>query len=89
MLIGCWNVRTLYEIWKLHHVIKVMKDYKLDILRLNEVRWNKFGELTTLSRITLLYSGKPNRDDAHREGIGLLTMKRMMEWKPVSERIVT
>jgi hypothetical protein len=42
--IGLWNVRTLAQSRKLKHVCREMENYKLDILGMSEVRWNRFGE---------------------------------------------
>ena len=42
---------------------------------------------------TIIYSGLPNEDDEHREGIGIMLSKKaakcLIEWQPVSERIIT
>ncbi|XP_039291250.1 craniofacial development protein 2-like [Nilaparvata lugens] len=66
----------------------------MEVLGLSEVRWFDFGELKTSDGLTLLYSGWPEEDGAvHRDGVGiLLTTKArqsLMDWKPVSERIIT
>jgi hypothetical protein len=53
--IGFWNVRTLRESGKLSQVEKEMKEYRLDILELSEVRWPEFGELQTRNGFMFLY----------------------------------
>jgi hypothetical protein len=78
---------------KLNQAIAIMTRYKIDTLGMSEVRWNEFGEIKTTSNMLFLYSGRPNAEDEHREGVGLLLSKRMaacfLEWKPVTERIIT
>ena len=37
--LGCWNVRTLYQIGKTANVTKEFRTYNLDILGLSEVLW--------------------------------------------------
>jgi hypothetical protein len=54
-----------------------MTSYKLDIVGMREDRWNKFGEIKTPSNMLFLYSGRPNAEDEHGDGVGLLLSKRM------------
>jgi hypothetical protein len=90
--IGTWNVRTLYESGKAAQVTREMDKYRLDVLGLSEVRWTTSGRVTLASGHTLLYSGPPDEDDEHRNGVGLLLTKKasrsLMEWEPISERIL-
>ena len=73
--IGCWNITTLRESTKIKQVEKEMKNYELDVLRLSEIRWEDFGEITTADGNYFLYSGiKENMD--HRNGVGLLLRKK-------------
>ena len=37
--IGCWNVRTMFQIGKTVNIIREFNRYKLDIMGLSEVRW--------------------------------------------------
>lgn len=91
--IGNWNVRTLYETGKSAQVAREMDRYNIDVLGLSEVRWNTSGDTTLASGHTLLYSGAPNQNDIHRNGVGLMltrTARRcLLEWEPISERIIT
>jgi endonuclease/exonuclease/phosphatase family metal-dependent hydrolase len=68
-----------------------MENYRLDILGLSEVRWDDFGDLTSQAGVTLLYSGRAHGETTH-DGVGLLLNKRvrrgLMEWYPISERII-
>ena len=34
--IGCWNVRTMYDLGKLEQVYREMRNYNLDILGISE-----------------------------------------------------
>ena len=76
---------------KLKQIIREMENYRLDILGLSEVRWDDFGELKSQAGVTLLYSGRAHGETA-RDGVGLLLSKRarrgLMEWYPISERII-
>ncbi|XP_022838074.1 uncharacterized protein LOC111365110 [Spodoptera litura] len=69
-----------------------MLSYNLQILGLSEVRRNGFGELRTPGGLTLLYSGKESEEDLREHGVGLLlsnaAKKSLMDWKPISDRIV-
>ena len=57
------------------------------------MRWNTFGSLRTRTGETILYSGNPNDDDPHVKSVGLILSRveadSLMEWEPVSERIIT
>ena len=91
--IGCWNVRTLYQSGKLAQLAQEMRRYKLSIIGGCESRWNTFGKATSSSGETYLYSGNEREEDAHTHGVGLLLSKDaakcLVEWEPVSERIIT
>ena len=93
ILIGTWNVRTLRETGRCAQAVKEMNKYHLTLLGMCEVRWNSFGETKLQTGETLLHSGKDNVDDHHGAGVALLLSKRaargLMEWEPVSDRIVT
>jgi hypothetical protein len=48
---GTWNVRSLYRAGSLMTVAKVLSEYKLDAVEVEEVRWDtdgtkQAGELT-------------------------------------------
>ena len=93
--IGYWNVRTLYQAGKLATLRKEFDSYKLDLLGISEVRWlgsNKklLKEDTKLKSHTLIFSGR--KDGRHEEGVGLLMSrelsKTLIEWKPISPRLL-
>ena len=76
---------------KFNKVVREMREYKLDILGLSEVRWENFGTVTTKDGFTtLLYSGVPH-GSIHQNGVGLLIKKEihrsLMSWYPVIERL--
>jgi hypothetical protein len=91
--IGFWNARTLYENGKLKQIEAEERKYDFDNPGVSTVRWNEFGEVRTLAGRTFLYSGRPNEEDPHLEGVGMLLNKRakcsLIDWKPVSERLMS
>ncbi|XP_047100903.1 craniofacial development protein 2-like [Schistocerca piceifrons] len=91
--IGFWNVRTLREAGRLRQVKKEIENYRLDILRLSEIRWPESGEFQTQNGGVLLYVGQIGEDAMRMNGVGLLLSKSrkksLLEWKPVSEQIIT
>ena len=72
--------------------MKVMQQYHLTVLGLCETRWITFGETKIQRGETLLYSGKEREDDPHEADVALLLSKEasksLMEWEPVSDRII-
>lgn len=70
-----------------------MEDYRLDILGISEERWLDFGEMTLQNGFTFLFSGATGENTEYRNAVGLLITKHgkkgLMEWKLVSERILT
>lgn len=91
--IGQWNVRTLNQEGKLAQVIKEMERYQIDILGVSETRWKGSGEITTIDKHCFLYSGLKGEDDIHEYGVGIILSARfrnaLIEWQPISERIIT
>ncbi|KAJ4426527.1 hypothetical protein ANN_27341 [Periplaneta americana] len=80
------------ETGKLKQIIKDMKRYKLDILGVSEIRWKDFGMLNTKNENVFLYSGV-SEENTHRDGVRLLMTKAsykcLIDWHPVSKRIMT
>lgn len=64
--------------------------YKIEIMGMSEVRWIDSGEHTTAEGNTFLYSCDPERRE---RGVGLLITKAvkkgLIEWSPVSDRLIT
>ena len=57
------------------------------------MRWNMAGSTTLASGDTVLHSGSPEENAVHRHGVGFMLTKNasksLMEWEPVSKRIIT
>jgi len=72
---------------------KELNSYRLEILGLSEIKWNGFGEITTQEGNVLIYSGQKDENRTRRAGVGILMTNRakkgLMDWKPISERIIT
>jgi hypothetical protein len=87
-----WNVQTMMEASRLSQVIKEMTEYRLDLLGLSETGWRGSGEFITLTGELLIYSGHIY-EEKHEYGVRLILSKVMrislIEWKAVSERIIT
>ena len=84
-----WNVRTMFETGKTAQVTKEMERYDLDILGVSECRWTGTGRKRTGDGFTILFLGKEN---THASGVALIisrsTEKTLIEWEPVSDRII-
>lgn len=81
---------TMYECGKAAQVANEMKQNRVDILGVCESRWTGNGRVVLADGTTILYSGR--QDGQHQGGVALmlnrLAAKALLEWKPVSERIV-
>lgn len=86
--IGTWNARTLYETERAAQAAREMDRCGLEIVELSEVQLTTSGQVTLASGHLLLFSGPRNEDDDLRNGVGK-AKKSLMEWEPVSERILT
>ena len=84
-----WNVRTMFESSKQAQTIKEMDRYKISILGVAEARWTGQGLKKTDSGHTILFSGDPQK---HIHGVAIIlnnkSAKALIEWKPISERII-
>ena len=90
--IGTWNVQTMYQVGKCDQIVAEMSRYKLEILGISEARWTGSGKVRLASGATVLFSGPPE-DSPHEKGVALILSKdaarALMEWEPVSDRIIT
>jgi hypothetical protein len=90
ILVGCWNVRTMYAPGKTAIVAREMRKYHLDVLGISELRWTGSGEAKFNSGESILYSGA---EEQHHRGVGLMmspeARKCLIKWNPVSERIIS
>ncbi|XP_048743228.2 craniofacial development protein 2-like [Ostrea edulis] len=88
--LGCWNVRTMYQIDKTANIVREFKSYNINVVGISEMRWTGFGEVKTTTGETILYSGS---DNSHHHGVGLILDKTsresMITWKPVNDRIIS
>lgn len=89
--VGFWNVRTMFQTGKVKEIANEFKKYELSILGINDCRWSGSGKMRLVTGKTVLYSGK---DSEHVSGVALLldelvSKKCLIEWKPVSDRILS
>ncbi|XP_005112107.1 craniofacial development protein 2-like [Aplysia californica] len=73
VIIGQWNVRTMYEAGKLAQVTAEMRRYGLHVLGISESQWTGSGRLRTATGETLIYSGR--EDNRHREGGAVILIR--------------
>lgn len=87
--IGTWNVRTMWETTKTAQVLSEMKRYHLDILGISESHWIGSGRQVLHEGSVILHSGHEN---THTHGVAILISKEkaktLLEWEPVSERLI-
>ena len=88
--LATWNVRTMFETGKTAQVTKEIVRYDLDILGVSECRWTGAGRKKTRDGFTtFFFSGKEN---ARVNGVALImnrsTEKTLIEWEPLSNRII-
>ena len=88
--IGCWNMRTLYQSGRLAHVLQEMHQYKISLLCIMWARWTGAGKRQLATGDTILWSGR--EDNQHRQGVALIIQKEkgnnLLEWKPITERLL-
>ena len=87
--VGHWNVRTMYRGGAAAQIAREMERYQLDILGISECRWTGAGRLKMDIGCTVVYSGDEQR---HEGGVAIMmsqqAVKSLMEWTPVSKRII-
>jgi exonuclease III len=74
MRFGTWNVRSLYRIGSLTTVARELGKYKLDLVGVQEVRWEKGG--TERAEDYIFFYGQGNGD--HQLGTGFFVHKRIL-----------
>ena len=91
--IGTWNVRTMYEAGKAAQIAGEMRRYNIQILGICESRWNGSGMTTLSTQERIIYSGHAAEEHEHTLGVASMMFenaaKSLIEWKPVSERIIS
>ena len=83
-----WNVRTLNTPGATRQLEKIVDCYKADIIALQEMRWIGSG-MASRQNTDIYYSGY----SSHHYGCGFIVGKklrqRIMDFKPVNERVAT
>jgi hypothetical protein len=74
MIFGIWNVRSLYGMGSMKTVARGLGKYKLDLVGVQEVRWEKGG--TERAEDCTFFYGQGNGD--HQLGTGFLALKRII-----------
>jgi exonuclease III len=74
MRFGTWNVMSLYRAGSLKTVATELGKYKLDLVGVQEVRWEKGG--TERAEDYIFFYGKRNED--HQLGTGFFIHKRII-----------
>ena len=90
MRVGCWNIRTMYTVGKGAQVAREMERYRLDLMGLSEIRWTGAGRITIRNGYSMIYAGE---ESEHQRRVAMMmsqnTQKSLIEWTPVSSRIIT
>ncbi|KAK9719683.1 hypothetical protein QE152_g22489 [Popillia japonica] len=77
---------------KLDQVLNEMDLFKLDLLGLCDTRWPGQGDKLNKNGSTILFSGKGEHED-RLNGVAIIISKNarksLLEWKPISDRILT
>uniref|UniRef100_A0A336MDX5 CSON000276 protein n=1 Tax=Culicoides sonorensis TaxID=179676 RepID=A0A336MDX5_CULSO len=89
---GTWNVRTLFQLGKLRQLAAEAVRLRIDVLGVSETRWTSYGDKKLSSGQYFVYSGHTMVNAPHEYGVGFLLSplahRALMEWKPISERII-
>jgi hypothetical protein len=76
MRFGTWNVRSLYRIGSLTRVVREMGKYKLHLVGVLEVRWEKDG--TERAEDYTFFYGQGNGD--YQLGTGFSYIRELCQW---------
>ena len=90
--LGTWNVRTMFEAGKVFQVARERQAYNIDILGLAETRWIQEEQKRLSTGELLLYSGHPDENARHEEGVALMLSRKaekvLITWKGHGSRII-
>ena len=93
ILVGTWNIRTMFQAGKAATIAKEMARYNLSVLGLAETRWTQSGEVKLASGQSIIYSGHEEEGAIHTEGVAIMmtkdTRKALTAWKPISSFLIT
>ena len=88
--IGCCNARTLYSIGKSVQHAREMDKYKICVMGISECRWMGQGKVKMNTGESVIFSGR--EENIRRHGMTIMMTKKaeqtLMEWKPISDRII-
>jgi len=88
LIMATWNVKTMLILGKIQEISKEMIKYKIDIIALQEIRWQEQSRIDKPD-YTLLYSG--SEEKTGRLGTGFMTNKTMKKsllgFEPEDNRI--
>ena len=87
--IACWNVRTLAEATWTAQVAKEMAEYGIEVLGICDTRLKGMRSTTLQNGVKVVYVG----DEGVRQGgvaimISTRAKRALMEWTPISKRIL-
>lgn len=92
IIIGSWNVRTMFEAGKSMQVAAEMRKYNITILGISETRWTGTGQTRLSTGELLLYSGHEEDTAPHTYGVALMLSKTaqgaLIGWEAHGPRII-
>ena len=91
--IGAFNVQTMFQTGKAAQIAAEKERYNIEILGLSETRWVKTGQRLLNNRQWILYSGHPEEDADHSEGVAIMlsksAKKSLLSWEGHGPRHMT